>query len=264
MAWCEFWKNSPTWYDNLAPLTGGHSNARLGTLSYAGLGQLLLIAVVGSLVMRGRANALTRNIFDCGDPNGDANCVMDFLDDGHFYGRSEGEPPRGPNPSHLVFANGKDVFGSTDVDTLYDLLGPLHSYYTTKLNRNGPNSLGGTGNGNTVPYTTYRVFANGDGSTLGVDGLCSSLNAAATTTSMVVCTGAARPDVIGHEASHLMSHYFARMRVEFGYSLVPARPMNRSPIFSAKHLSDTCLEVMTGKAYFATWPIRQVCCKRAL
>jgi hypothetical protein len=99
------------------------------------------------------------------------------------------------------------VFGSTDVDTLYDLLGPLHSYYTTKLNRNGPNSLGGGGNGSTVPYTTYRVFANGEGSSIGTN-LCTYAGAAvATTTSVAACMGSTQPDTVGHESAHLMARY---------------------------------------------------------
>jgi hypothetical protein len=97
------------------------------------------------------ALAITRHIFDCGDPNGDTACYFDFFKDGYFYGRSEGEPARGPNPNHFITPNGGDIFGSTDLDTLYNLTEQIHQYYTAVLGRNGPNGLGGTGNGSTVP-----------------------------------------------------------------------------------------------------------------
>lgn len=151
------------------------------------------------------ALAITRQVFDCGDPNGDTACYLNFLQNGHFYGRSEGEPARGPNPNHLISSHGIDVFGSTDVDTMYNRLNQLHQYYTTKLGRNGPNGLGGTGNGINAPNNVYRAFANADWSTSGLTGCGGDGGGFATTTAIAICKGSANDlDLIGHEAAHIM------------------------------------------------------------
>ncbi len=169
------------------------------------------MACFGSLA--NPAFALTRQIYDCGDSVGDTNCYLDLLQGGYFYGRSEGQPPRGPNPLNITTPNGGNLFGSTDVDTLYDLTGQIHQYYTTVLGRNGPNGLGGTGNGTTVPSDVYRVFANGDFSSIGE--LCNvpqgSPSAGASTTSCVVCKGSATPDIFGHEMAHVLARYSANL-----------------------------------------------------
>lgn len=148
------------------------------------------------------AFAITRWVFDCGDPFGDTNCYMDYLDDDYFYGRSEGQPPRGPNPL------GPPYSGSTDVDILYDMTGVYHQYLLDTFNRNGPNGVGGTGNGITVPLNVYRLFANGNGSSIGQT-LCNVPagvpSAAATTTSCVFCRGSATLDILGHEMTHIMA-----------------------------------------------------------
>ncbi len=162
---------------------------------------LTLVAVVGEC-SAGSALALTRHIFDCGDPVGDTSCYMDFVQDGYFYGRSEGQPPRGPNPLGPLYS------GSIDVDLLYDLTGQIDQYYQTRLNRNGPNARGGTGNGTTVSYDVYRMFANGNGSSIGAvlcDVPAGTPSAAATATSCVFCRGSATPDTVGHEVGHIMA-----------------------------------------------------------
>src|SRR5207244_4497313 len=83
--------------------------------------------------------AINRKIYDCGDPFGDTVCYMDTFSSAYNYtfGRSEGRPVRGPNPVAGF------QYGSTDVDTLYDLMGTVQNYYMDKFNRNGPNGLGG-------------------------------------------------------------------------------------------------------------------------
>ncbi|MEX2316098.1 MAG: M4 family metallopeptidase [Pirellulales bacterium] len=154
------------------------------------------------------AFAVNRWIYDCGDPFGDTTCYLDVPQDGYFYGRSEGEPPRGPNPNHFTSPNGGDIFGSTDVDTIYDLTGQIHQYYTTVLGRNGPNTFGGTGNGTGIPRDVFRVFVNADFSLVGAQ-LCAGtvgLPAALDTTpTCVVCEGSVFPDIVAHEVAHIMA-----------------------------------------------------------
>lgn len=166
----------------------------------AGISRACLI-VLAMIASADSAFAITRQIFDCGDPNGDTTCYLDFLDEGYFFGRSEGEPPRGPNPL------GPPYSGSTDVDILYDMTGQYHDYLMVKFGRNGPNGLGGTGNGTTVPNHLYRVAANANGSTAG-ESTCNvpagTPAAAATNTTCVVCRGSATLDIVGHEMTHLM------------------------------------------------------------
>jgi hypothetical protein len=153
------------------------------------------------------AVALTREVYDCGDPFGDTDCHLDAASGGHIYGRSEGEPPRGPNPNHLVFANGRDVFGSTDVDTLYDLVGDIHPYFSAKFGRNGPNSLGGTGNGSSVPSDAYRVLANVDGWVIGPSACGGAVNAFSGSGLVAACMGSTQTDLIGHELAHSLLEY---------------------------------------------------------
>src|SRR5262245_54012228 len=95
----------------------------------------VVFAIFIAMTWSNSSFATRRWIYDCGDPFGDTACYLDFLQGGYFYGRSEGEPPRGPNPLHATLSNGDDLFGSTDVDTLYDLAGQVQQYYTTVLNR---------------------------------------------------------------------------------------------------------------------------------
>lgn len=157
-----------------------------------------------ALVMISSANsasAITRWIYDCGDFDGTAVCYLDYHQDGYFYGRSEGQPPRGPNPL------GPPYTGSTDVDILYDMAGQYQDYLMAKFGRNGPNGLGGTGNGTSVASHITRVFANARGSSVG-EQLCTGTvglpAALATTTTCILCTGSATPDVFAHEMTHIL------------------------------------------------------------
>lgn len=69
----------------------------------------------------------------------------------YTFGRIEGAPARGPNP---VPGPG---FGSTDVDTLYNIVPVIHQYYLDKFGRNGPNGLGGAGDGIHQPFNYYGI-----------------------------------------------------------------------------------------------------------
>jgi thermolysin metallopeptidase-like protein len=153
------------------------------------------------------ARAITRQVYDCGDPFGDTTCYLDAANGGHIYGRSEGQPPRGANPNHLVFFNGRDVFGSTDVDTLYDMMGQMHPYFSTKFGRNGPNSLGGTGNGTSIPHNVTRILAHVDGWTFGPQACGGPVNAFEGGGLVGVCMGSTQKDLIGHELSHSILEY---------------------------------------------------------
>jgi len=97
---------------------------------------------------------IDRAIYDCSDFVGDLTCYLNLDGSNHIYGRSEGLPPRGPNPFNAPFA------GSTDVDKLYDLAGEIHNYYAVKFGRNGGNGQGGTGNGVGVPISQTRFVAH--------------------------------------------------------------------------------------------------------
>jgi hypothetical protein len=106
-----------------------------------------------------------------------------------------------------VFSNGRDVFGSTDVDTLYDMIGDMHPYFMTKFNRNGPNSLGGTGNGTSVPYDVYRILAHVDGWTFGPSACGGPVNAFSGSGLVAACMGSTQKDLIGHELSHTLMEF---------------------------------------------------------
>ena len=163
--------------------------------------RLFVLFAVLWLASGNAAYAITREIYDCGDPNGDTACYLDFLDDGYFYGRSEGEPPRGPNPLVPPYT------GSTDVDTLYDLVPSVNQYYLDKFGRNGPNNLGGTGNGSSLPYDVFRAFANADGSATGATACGGAGGAFASSTGVAFCRGSTNLDALGHETSHIFVRF---------------------------------------------------------
>src|SRR5262245_3459126 len=88
------------------------------------------------------AHAYTRRIYDCSNPAGDGLCwsELDASDPEYptqytpyVFGRREGATFRGPNPV------AGPTYGSTDVDTAYELVPVLHQFYLDKFNRNGPN-----------------------------------------------------------------------------------------------------------------------------
>ena len=91
--------------------------------------------------------ATRREVFDSRNPA--LGCVMDYYDSTYNYtfGRSEGQPARGPDP----------ITGRTTADLLYDRLEIVRRYYLDTFNRNGANGQGGLGDGSQVPTTTAQV-----------------------------------------------------------------------------------------------------------
>jgi bacillolysin len=154
---------------------------------------------------------LTRSVSDCGDDDGSNTCRIDYYSAAYDYtfGRSEGMPARGPNPQHNAFSSTVDVFGSTDVDSLYTDLGAIQSYYVQQFARDGANARGGTGNGSSGdPYSAAAAQANINGSNVGV--FCkpgTSGFVAGTQNTCLFCAFSASPDVFGHEYAHILAYY---------------------------------------------------------
>lgn len=115
----------------------------------------------------------------------------------YTFGRQEGAPARGPNP---VPGPG---FGSRDVDTLYDMVPLIHQYYLDRFGRNGPNGLGGTGDGVIRAYNTYVLFANGKSALYDEHAAVSNPKRG----DSGYKTGYAVPDVVGHEMFHFVEHH---------------------------------------------------------
>ena len=145
---------------------------------------------------------IDRAIYDCSDFVGDLTCYLNLDGSNHIYGRSEGLPPRGPNPFNAPFA------GSTDVDKLYDLAGEIHNYYAVKFGRNGGNGQGGTGNGVGVPISQTRFVAHAN---LGANGsgICNRPQGGgalvSTASTIRMCYGSVVDDVVAHEYAHRVS-----------------------------------------------------------
>lgn len=127
---------------NVAPRIRPQMRRRFPILAAA----LLALLVWGAYSKS--ASAIYRKIYDAGDPFNEPpdNPYTAWL--GRFssaynytFGREEGRPARGPNPVPGF------AYGSTDVDTLYDMMGSINQYYLTKFGRDGANTQGGTGDG---------------------------------------------------------------------------------------------------------------------
>lgn len=149
------------------------------------------LALALSFCLPSNGQSPSRFALDCSIP-GSSTCYFDFGFAGFTYGRSEGSPPRGPNPHN----------GTTDVDDLYDLLGDLHDYYTTVLNRNGPNGLGGMGDGVNAAFNAYVGFAHVENQSFGEQACSLGAGGYAQEWNIGICTGSVEPELVGHEAMH--------------------------------------------------------------
>lgn len=150
----------------------------------------------GSLVFQvtGIQTAVHRHIYDCSV--GDWDCYMDLLWGGYTYGRSEGQPARGPQP----------VLGLSDTDNLYDYIGGIHSYYLAKFSRNGANNAGGMGDGSgTYPTaaTTGLTFIDyyWEDFIYCPNAFFNGAN------SIHFCQQYATPDITGHEYAHAVDYF---------------------------------------------------------
>ncbi len=151
---------------------------------------------------------LNRQVYDCAyKPGTTIACQIDSLRDayGYYFGRSEGQPTRGPCPQTGM--NG--IFlGSLDTDRLYDYLGLLHNYYLTNFNRDGGNARGGLGNGTDLPWTTTKGSTHTQGYPT-LTGGCPVAPGTCFTSSGSVrfCLGMVIPDIVAHEYSHSISFF---------------------------------------------------------
>ncbi|EKD76567.1 MAG: protease protein, partial [uncultured bacterium] len=113
-------------------------------------------ASTGELVYQitGVYSAINRLIYDCSYGIVTGDCYYDATDfyyTGYIYGRSEGQPARGPNPQNPNFF----VTSLNDTDNLYDTLGSVYNYYLATYTLDGANGHGGMGDGSaTFPTTT--------------------------------------------------------------------------------------------------------------
>ncbi len=134
--------------------------------------------------------SLNRKVYDCSL----GGCVMDYLYLGYTYGRSEGKVARGANP----------WFGGQDVDNLYDSIGYMSNFLTSKFSRNGANKHGGVGDGSSNPLAdteglTYVDYAVAD--------FCPNACFDPSLSDFWFCQGYTVTDVIGHEYAHAVNYY---------------------------------------------------------
>ena len=143
---------------------------------------------------------LTRKVYDCAVAPGSDRCNIDYFDPyyNYYFGRSEGKPPRGPNPEYP----GQN---STDTDDLYSLLATITDYYQTIFSRSGGNNRGGIGNGTSTAWElttgfTYLEFLS----------TWRCPNASFSNGKLAFCKDTVIPGTVGHEYAHavsMFSHY---------------------------------------------------------
>lgn len=153
---------------------------------------------------------IDRAIFDCSTP-APVVCGFDTAYPSLSYvaGRSEGSPPRGPNPFSNQIGSLPNTLGSTDTDAAYSLLGELHHYVWEAYGRDGGNGFGGTGlNATSLGFTDanvhHEVFADRTGQ--GTDRCSASISVDG---DIVFCTGYVTEDVAAHEYAHAISNSLA-------------------------------------------------------
>jgi len=144
----------------------------------------------------GMQDAIHRHIYDCS--YGDGNCYMDATDPfppNYTYGRSEGQPARGPQP----------ILGLSDTDNLYARTGLNYNYYSSKFSLNGANGLGGMGDGDPYPsgdttgvtFIDYYWLEGGNCPNSWFDGYYS----------IHFCKGETTHDIVGHEYAHAVNFF---------------------------------------------------------
>ncbi|MFA6475320.1 MAG: M4 family metallopeptidase [Patescibacteria group bacterium] len=166
-------------------------------------------AHIGTIVFQidGLQDAIDRRIWDCSyGLTGD--CYLDELDisTGYYYGRSEGQPARGPNPLNPNFL----LTYLSDTDNLYTNLGNIYNYYLATFARAGANGNGGMGDGSSAAFATtatvgltyidYYFLSESD------SGSCPNAffdGARA----MHYCEGFITNDISGHEYAHAVNYF---------------------------------------------------------
>jgi len=140
-------------------------------------------------------DGISRKIVDCSF--GDGKCYLDayYAPENYTYGRSEGKPARGVNPTYRT----------NDTDLLYEYIGSTHNYFLNHFGRNGANNFGGIGDGANYPIPDTAIFSYIDYATWG-QGVCPNAFYDGLG-SMNFCKGIIAPDVAGHEYTHAVGHY---------------------------------------------------------
>ncbi|MBK6901040.1 MAG: M4 family metallopeptidase [bacterium] len=147
-----------------------------------------------------------RHVLDCSYPNNsnnDPNCISYYQSSYYNYtfGRTEGAPPRGPNP---VWDS--PFLGSCDTDTMYDHLALIHNFTVSNFGLNGANNLGGLAIPPLVSPTLTRGFTLIDfDSPTGVCPYSAFFDTYKGNVSF--CVDMVILDIVGHEYTHGIVHH---------------------------------------------------------
>jgi Zn-dependent metalloprotease len=138
-----------------------------------------------------------REVYDCSYQPGTDQCKLDVAYGGYIYGRSEGQPPRGPNPN---YSNPQ----SFDVNSAYDALGGCLDYMLMTFGQNGPSGQGGYGDGVNIPTSTARVYTYLNFLSMWADD-CEQANFYKGR--IRTCKGVADPITMAHEYGHAIGYW---------------------------------------------------------
>lgn len=142
---------------------------------------------------------LSRGVVDCACPNAPypTGCLNAYRS-GYWWGRGEGQPPRGPCPA---IAGVPALFhGRRDTDDTYDLIQVIDSYLLNDFGLDGANGTGGLSMpGWGLGTNAWRVFTLYD-----ADDAVAPTGHAQFYTSGEIALGAGMvtEDVLGHEVGH--------------------------------------------------------------
>lgn len=147
-----------------------------------------------------------RRVYDCDTFPGNSSCGIDYNTTQYptyYFGRSEGRPPRGPNPR----PNPPSMFGgSNDTDKIFNLFMNVHQYWNLTFNRFGANNRGGSSWGANENYT--RGFSHLDMAPIGLIN-CPGGHAwfAGSNQAIHFCLNTITPEMMGHEYAHAVLFY---------------------------------------------------------
>ncbi len=155
--------------------------------------------------LSGERYASVRKIYDCST----GTCLLDSYNSTYNYtfGRSEGQPARGPNPLSLP-AIPTPVM--TDTDDAYNIFGNINTFTTNIVGINGANRHGGLSVdlSNAVVATTFDT-----------DSHCSNYNFGQYAGGEVrMCINSAYSDMGAHEYGHGVSSYAVSPLTYYGES----------------------------------------------
>ncbi len=161
-------------------------------------------ATTGEIIRRDSVHQhINRNVWDCTDPFGVDGCSLEGIAGGsanYQLGRREIDSPVGPNPFPSPFN------GLTDTDDVFDYSGEYYDYLFDRFGRTGANSMGGSGDGVSVPLSETRAFVYVEGISF-LQQYCP--NAWLSNGSLSFCSGSASADVVGHELGHVITKFLS-------------------------------------------------------